>query len=132
AEELAVGWLWLNVIVFFGATAGVAYLAVEPPVRRWWPWSIITTRRLLAGRLADRDVWAEVLLGLVVGLAAVALRQLSVLISELLGWPASGLNDFDLGQDLLDCFGLRYKAGVFLTALLFAVVQAPLLFSLIG
>jgi predicted Ser/Thr protein kinase len=131
AEELAVGWLWLNVIVFFGATAGVAYLAVEPPTRRWWPWSIITTRRLLAGRLADRDVWAEVFLGLVIGLVAVALRQLSALVSDLLGWPASGLNDFDLGQDLLDSFGLRYKAAVFLTALLLAVIQALLLLSLV-
>lgn len=129
AEELTVGYLSLNVIVFWGAAAGVAFVAVEPTARRWWPWSIITIRRLLAGRLTDSSVWADVLLGLVVGLATVLVRQLSVLVSGLVDVSISGVNDFDLGQDLLDCFGLRYKASVFIAALLRAVIVALLLLS---
>ena len=131
AEELTAGYLWLNVIVFCGAAAGVAYLAVEPLARRWWPWSIITTRRLLDGRLADRGIWADVLLGLVVGLGAVLARQLGTLVNQLSGVPVSGLNDFDLGQNLLDHFAMQYKAVLVVTALQWAVVEALLLLTLI-
>jgi hypothetical protein len=131
AEELTVGFLWLNVIVFSGVTAGVAFLAVEPAARRWWPWSIISARRLLAGRWTDREIWADLLLGLVVGLGAVAMRQLLTLVGRLFGLTDSGLNDFDLGQDLLASFGLRYKAAILINALLLAVIEALLLLSLV-
>jgi predicted Ser/Thr protein kinase len=131
AEELATGFQWLNVIVFCGAVAGVAYLAVEPAARRSWPWSIITMRRLLEGRLGDRGIWADALLGLVVGLGSVFLRQLCTLANQLLGVPVSGLNDFDLSQNLLDNFGLRYRIAVFITAALLAVLDALLLLTLI-
>jgi serine/threonine-protein kinase len=131
AEELTAGFLWLNAIVFCSVIAGVAYLAVEPSARRWWPWSIITIRRLLDGRLADREVWADVLLGLVVGLGSVVLRQLCTLSNQLLGLAVSGLNDFDLSQNLLDNFGLRYRFAVFVSALLMAILESLLLLTLV-
>jgi serine/threonine-protein kinase len=135
-EELASAMVWLQVIVFCGTIAGVAYLAVEPSARRWWPWSIITLRRLLNGRLldgrlADRGIWADVLLGLVVGLGAVLLRQACTLMNQLLGVPVSGLNDFDVNQNLLDHFGLRYKVTVFAGAMLMAVLESLLLLTLV-
>jgi hypothetical protein len=119
------------VIVFLGAVAGVTYLAVEPSARRWWPWSIITLRRLLDGRLADRGIWADVLLGMVVGLSSVFLRQLCTLANQLLGMSVSGLNDFDPCQNLLDNFGVRYKIAVFVTAMLLAVLESLLLLTLV-
>jgi len=47
------------------------------------------------------------------------------------GVPMSGLNDFDLGQNLLDHFAMQYKAVLLVTALQWAVVEALLLLTLI-
>ena len=131
SEELAAAFWWLSAVVFSGTAAGIAYLAVEPLARRWWPWSIITTRRLLEGRLADREIWADVLLGIVVGLGTVWLRQLATVANHLLGIPVSGLNDFDPGQNLLDQFGMRYKAVFLVPALQDAAIESLLLLTLI-
>jgi serine/threonine-protein kinase len=130
-EELAAVFDWLKVIVFCGAIAGVAYLAAEPAARRWWPWSIISLRRLLDGRVNDKRIWADVLLGLVAGLAAVYVRQLCTLLNQVLNAPVSGLNDFDLGQNLLDHFGLRYKVAAIISALWLAMIESLLLLSLV-
>jgi hypothetical protein len=131
AEELASSFLWLNLCVSYGAAAGVAYLAVEPFARRWWPWSIITTRRLVSGRLADRGIWTDLLLGMVVGLAAVLMRQLGTVINQSLGIPVSGLNDFDLGQNVLDQFGARFKMSIVVAAVSGAVIESLLLLTLV-
>jgi hypothetical protein len=131
AEELTAALGWLSAIIVCGAIAGVTYLAVEPSARRWWPWSIITLRRLLSGRLADRAIWADVLLGIVAGLGSVFLRQLCTLANQVLGIPVSGLNDFDPSQDLLDHFGLRTKLAVLVSALLYAALDSLLLLTLV-
>jgi hypothetical protein len=131
AEELASAFDWLTAIVFCGVIAGVGYLAVEPAARRWWPWSIITMRRLLDGRMLDRAIWSDVLLGVVVGLGCLLLRQVGTLANQLLGVSVSGLNDFDPSQNLLDHFGLRYKVAVFITAILTAVLESLLMLTLV-
>src|SRR5205807_9633148 len=95
------------------------------------PWSIVTLRRLLDGRFADRRIWADALLGLVVGLGSLLLRQTCTLANQVLGVPVSGLNDFDPGQNLLDHFGLRYKFAVFVSALLLAVLESLLVLALV-
>jgi serine/threonine-protein kinase len=130
-EELAAAFDWLKVFVFCGAVAGVAYLAAEPSARRWWPWSIISLRRVLDGRVKDRRIWADVFVGLVVGLAAVFVRQLCTLLNQLLNAPVSGLNDFDLGQNLLDHFGLRYRVAAMISALWMALLESLLLLALV-
>lgn len=131
AQEVTAAFDWLVVIIFSGVVAGVAYLAIEPLARRWWPWSIITLRRLLEGRVRDRAIWADVLLGLIVGLGCVLLRQSLSLANRVVGISVSGLNDFDPSQNLLDHFGLRYRFAVFVSALLLAVLQSLLLLTLI-
>lgn len=131
AEELASAFDWLNAILFCGVIGGVGYLAVEPAARRWWPWSIITMRRLLDGRILDRAIWSDVLLGVVVGLGCLLLRQVGTLANQLLGVSVSGLNDFDPSQNLLDHFGLRYKVAVFITAILTAVLESLLMLTLV-
>jgi hypothetical protein len=130
-EELLAAFDWLTVIAFCGAMAAVTYLAVEPYARRWWPWSIITLRRLLDGRLTDGALWADVLLGVVVGVGAVWFRQLGSLMNQVAGIAVSGLNDFDPSQNLLDHFGLRYRIAVLVSALLLAVVQSLLALTLV-
>jgi hypothetical protein len=131
AEELTAGHLWLNVIVFSSVIAGMAYLAVEPLARRWWPWSIITARRLLEGRVRDPAIWAEVQLGIVVGLGAVLVRQLGTLVNQQLGVAVSGLNDFDIGQNLLDHFVTPYKIVPVASALQWGVIESLLLLTLV-
>ncbi len=130
-REITAAFQWLIAIVFCGSATGLAWLAVEPAARRWWPWSIITIRRLLEGRLKDRAIWADVLLGLVAGLFAVCLRQVCTLSNHLFSIPVSGLNDFDPSQNLLDHFGLRYKVAVIVSALLMAVIDSLLMLALL-
>ncbi|HEY6390740.1 MAG TPA: hypothetical protein VIX89_05660, partial [Bryobacteraceae bacterium] len=51
-----------------GAQLWLAYIALEPVVRRLWPRTLITWTRVLAGRWRDPLVARDVLIGLLVGL----------------------------------------------------------------
>jgi serine/threonine-protein kinase len=51
-----------------GALLWLAYIALEPAVRRLWPRSLITWTRLLSGRWQDALVGRDVLIGLLVGM----------------------------------------------------------------
>jgi serine/threonine-protein kinase len=53
--------------VFYGMFAWLAYLAVEPVVRRRWPDLLIGWTRLLSGRVRDALVGRDVLMGVLVG-----------------------------------------------------------------
>ena len=86
--------------------------------------------RLLDGRFTDRAVWADMLVGLVAGLASVVLRQLGTLTNHTLRIAVSGLNDFDPGQNLLD--NLDCDSGSPLSpAQLLAMLQSLLLLTLV-
>jgi len=68
----------VNVLFFFlrdalvvAAIFSVLYMAFEPYVRRRSPAPLISWSRLLAGRLRDPLVGADVLVGIVLGIAAV-------------------------------------------------------------
>ena len=54
--------------LWIGALLWLAYIALEPVVRRLWPRSLITWTRLLSGRWQDSLVARDVLIGLLVGL----------------------------------------------------------------
>ncbi len=73
----------LGIALFSGAKLGIAYLALEPYVRRHWPWQLVGWVRLLAGRWRDPRVGADVLIGVAAG-AIFATGYLSLL--ELPGW----------------------------------------------
>jgi len=64
------------------------YLALEPYVRRLWPQTLISWNRLLAGRLRDRLVGRDLLVGALVGMSWAILYPLSVLTAAWLGAPA--------------------------------------------
>ena len=56
--------------LYTGALVWMAYLALEPWVRRQWPHSMISWTRLLAGRLRDAHLGADLLAGLCFGVVA--------------------------------------------------------------
>jgi serine/threonine-protein kinase len=60
--------------LMIAAVYWVLYTAQEPYVRRRWPHSLITWTRLLSGRWGDPMVGAQILIGLVLGLAGRTLR----------------------------------------------------------
>jgi serine/threonine-protein kinase len=68
---------------FQGLIAWLAYLAVEPYLRRTWPRVMIGWHRLLAARLKDARVGREVLLGLLAGaLLTVSLELLATIMIQ--------------------------------------------------
>ncbi|HET9252285.1 MAG TPA: hypothetical protein VFP58_09225, partial [Candidatus Eisenbacteria bacterium] len=52
-----------------GATMAIAYLAIEPYIRRLWPSVLVSWARLVAGRWRDPIVGRDVLVGAVWGIA---------------------------------------------------------------
>jgi hypothetical protein len=70
-----------------GFALWLAYLALEPVVRRKTPWRMIGWNRLLEGRWRDPRVGRDVLVGLVVGSAGEMLALVIRLASRGCGWP---------------------------------------------
>jgi serine/threonine-protein kinase len=72
-----------------GAIVWLAYLGIEPWLRRHWPSSLLSWSRLLGGSLRDplvgRDVLIGVVFGVTAGLYLVAMRYL---IHQVTGTPA--------------------------------------------
>jgi hypothetical protein len=66
------GLTWQNPIghaLIHGATMAIAYLAIEPYIRRLWPSVLVSWARLVAGRWRDPIVGRDVLAGAVWGIA---------------------------------------------------------------
>jgi serine/threonine protein kinase len=61
--------------LFLATYIAVAYLAVEPYVRRRWPHMLIGSTRLLAGRFRDPMVGRDLLIGVLMGSAMWAFRD---------------------------------------------------------
>jgi hypothetical protein len=78
---------------FQALLVSAAYLALEPYVRRRWPWRVVAWNRALAGRWRDPLVGRDVLVGLTASVAFVAaLKVLSCTRAALEftpGWPAT-------------------------------------------
>jgi serine/threonine-protein kinase len=66
---------------------GLSYLALEPAIRRRWPWRIIAWNRLLDGRLRDPMVGRDLLIGLALGCATLVLVRLVWLAAAWAGLP---------------------------------------------
>jgi serine/threonine protein kinase len=96
--------------------AWVAYVAVEPEVRRRWPRVLVGWTRLVHGRVFDPRVGSEVLVGM---LAAVLIRVATTLVASVM--TAMG----EPGPDP-SSFALRDGALGQLREILFDLVSAPL------
>jgi hypothetical protein len=66
---------------------GLSYLAMEPAVRRRWPWRITAWNRLLDGRLRDPMVGRDLLIGLALGAAVLLVLRAGWLTAAWAGVP---------------------------------------------
>jgi serine/threonine-protein kinase len=66
---------------------GLSYLALEPYVRRHWPWRITAWNRLLDGRFRDPMVGRDLLIGLAAGAAALLIPRAAWLSAVWAGVP---------------------------------------------
>jgi hypothetical protein len=82
-----VTWL-MKALGFAGLWSGVCgllYFALEPYVRRRWPWRMISWNRLLAGRFRDPMVGRDLLIGGLLGVFLTLMLQLGVVLPPLFG-----------------------------------------------
>jgi hypothetical protein len=89
---------------FFGLGVWIAYLTLEPYVRRFWPTLLIAWTRLLSGRFRDPMVGKHVLVGILFGLVIAAVRLVEFNLPAWLGdplWPAWYGITLALGSNLI-------------------------------
>ena len=99
--RIVTGLTWQSPIghaLIHGATMTIAYLAIEPYIRRLWPSVLVSWARLVAGRWRDPIVGRDVLVGAVWGIIA----QLLVLGREALSrWMGLVSQPFQLPDYVL-------------------------------
>jgi hypothetical protein len=117
----------LYVCVAFGVQTATFYLALEPWGRRYWPETLVTWSRVVAGRWNDPLVGRDVLIAL---LGAVLLscvhRVLYLWITSTGGAPAGiafnpnpdGIGAGGFGFTLVNLMGARQSSGAMLLALI--------------
>ena len=77
----------LGSALYWAALVGFSYLVLEPYVRRWWPETVISWNRLLAGRWRDPLVGRDVLVGILAGTLVVVVGQLAHRVPAWTGHP---------------------------------------------
>lgn len=77
--------LGISVSLFFGGVTWVLYAALEPYVRRYWPGTLVSWSRMLAGKFKDPVFGRDVLLGTLFGLASALLEQMQPVLEKHLG-----------------------------------------------
>jgi serine/threonine-protein kinase len=78
--------------LFLAAWFGLAYLAAEPYLRRYWPHMLISWTRLTAGRYRDPRVGQDFLVGAAWGTGVFVLAKFGSLLPTWFGWPISNLD----------------------------------------
>jgi len=78
-------------VVFLTMLVFMAYVALEPYVRRLWPTTLISWTRLLAGRFGDPLVGRDLLIGAVLGVFTSFLWSAHTRLPGLLGLPEEPL-----------------------------------------
>ena len=73
--------------LFIAAAGWMAYIAIEPLIRRRWPDSLIAWTRLLSGRLTDPLVGRAILAGALLGTFAGVSNELEALVIRALEIP---------------------------------------------
>jgi serine/threonine-protein kinase len=75
------------VALFFGVFVWLAYVAIEPIVRRRWPELLFSSSRLLSGRFRDPLVGRDVLVGILVGVTMVLVNEVGYMLPNWLDCP---------------------------------------------
>ena len=107
------------------------YLALEPALRRRWPWRITAWNRMLSGRIRDPMVGRDVLIGLTLGMIPPLFRRLSILSAQWLGIPSEAPLPF-VGPISFDVLGPPCPLSSTLFGVLNTPVMTPLYFLAIG
>jgi len=107
-----------------GAQLWLAYIALEPVVRRLWPRTLITWTRVLSGRWKDALVARDVLIGLLVGLGY------DLVFAATNAWEAKsgGIPSTSVYLDTL--LGFQRTMGIVFNRLSVGLVAALLFFLL--
>src|SRR5262245_12788356 len=101
--------------IYLAAFIFVQYLAMEPFVRRRWPWRVVAWNRLLAGRWRDPLVGRDVLVGTLVGAAWSLFFKLTILAPLWLGRPMEEVEK--LYSPVLTCSPVVALATIFVQAI---------------
>jgi predicted Ser/Thr protein kinase len=84
----------LGFACFQALSLGFFYLALEPAVRRRWPWQFTAWNRLVAGRWRDPMVGRDLLVGLGLGSTCYAIAHLAAVLGAWAGHPSFGSSAF--------------------------------------
>jgi serine/threonine-protein kinase len=98
--------------LFVGFAMYLIYLGLEPFVRRLWPSMLVTSTRVLGGRLRDPLIGRDALIGVAAGAIGALLTVLPFLTTPLTGKPMP----VPLQTDLAPLLGLRGVAAALLQA----------------
>jgi predicted Ser/Thr protein kinase len=90
--------------LFWTGLLYMAYLALEPYVRRTWPSVLVTWSRAVSGKLRDPFVGRDILIGLIAGILIALIPMLFVLVPGAFGLPLPKLALTNLSP----IFGGRY------------------------
>ena len=105
-----------------GGLVWLCYLALEPPVRRLWPRTIVSWVRLLDGRLTDPLVGRDLVIGLLAGVFFTILRHALVFVPARFGLPSLPPDQQGPPFQLFTMTDFRSAAG-----LLFLILATSLL-----
>ena len=119
-------------VAFEGLIAGLAYIALEPWVRRSWPQAMVTWSRVLAGRWRDPVVARDILVGIALAVVLYCFRQsLYAVFMPGRGMPpgSNAVNGFGFMPVFLT--GGRVVAAGMLAELMLGLTQALSVFFLL-
>ncbi len=116
------GWSLFNAVILW-----LFYLALEPLVRRRWPEAIISWSRVLTGRFRDPLVGRDILIGVLLGTAALATASLAPLLPSWIGLPASQPARFDTTH----LQGARWTIGQILDRHIHAILDVMMVLVLL-
>ena len=88
AQEMSQASLVLGLWGTAGLLYGLTYLAIEPAIRRRWPWRLTGWNRLLDGRWRDPMVGRDLLIGLALGAVGMLIPRLGFVAAEWVGLPS--------------------------------------------
>ena|GEM_PF-1170181 len=100
------GSLWMACLVW------ILYIAIEPFVRRRWPWILVSWTRLLSGEWRDPLVARDVLVGAAIGaLIQFLVRFLRAQLQSWLGYPVAPTGNYTF----YNIIGIRHFAASLLS-----------------
>jgi hypothetical protein len=108
--------------VFYGVAFWAIYLALEPFVRRHWPQMLVSWTTVLRGRLRERVVGSDVLVGIALGVSIALVVRIVLLASD--ENPSSAVGSLDLLLGLRSTVGVvvNHAIGAIRSALVFVLL----------